>query len=202
MIDYELKKIKEIFARLFVVAVHNKMNLYSFTTALEKSVVVNAIEKDEYTNFLDESIDTLFFSFTGIHFFDEGFGYYNDAYWCGVCYFELFYEIKKSFSYLFLKLPLEKMLEMYKVYHEMDFSQLVEQFRIIEKETTILRLLCKSKGCTLKKISEKTMININTLVRYNSSDELLYKGSFQNIMKLVKYFDVPINLFVEEINNN
>ena len=84
----------------------------------------------------------------------------------------------------------------------MDFSQLVEQFRIIEKETTILRLLCKSKGCTLKKISEKTMININTLVRYNSSDELLYKGSFQNIMKLVKYFDVQINLFVEEINNN
>ncbi len=202
MIDYDYKKLKDIFARIFVLAIHKKVNLYSFTKMLERSFFVKALEKNTYSSIFEDPIEDIFFSFTGIHAYDDSFGYLNDAYWAGVCYFDLFYELKKPFSYLFLKLPFKKMLDMYNVYHEMDFSSLVEEFNRLEKETTILRLLCKSKGCTLKKISENTLININTLVRYNSSDELLYKGSFQNIIKLVNYFDTPINLFVEKIDNN
>ena len=61
----------------------------------------------------------------------SGFGIYNDAYWCGYSYFELQQRLKKPFSYLFLKLPLSKMMDIYPIFHEMDFSALLEFF---EKE--------------------------------------------------------------------
>ena len=52
----------------------------------------------------------------------------------------------------------------------------------------------------MKKISEKTGIGLPTLSKYNSSDSALYKGSFQNIVRIANYFRAPTNLFVEHID--
>ena len=63
-------------------------------------------------------------------------------------------------------------------------------------EKTILRLLCERKRCSLNDISKATTLSLSTLKKYNSSDELLYKASFQNISKLINYFEVSYLLFV------
>ena len=88
---------------------------------------------------------------------------------------------------------------MYDVYHEMDFSSLLEQFNKLDKEKTILRALCEERGCSISKLSNETKINKATLSKYNSSDNALYKGSFQYLYKLGNYFDIPLSLFAKTL---
>ncbi len=198
MNNYELKDIKETFCRLFVLAVSRKMNMTSFTNLLMKSDFISSIEKGYYVEVVNKRIEKLFYEISYSYISeDDSYGVYNDAYWCGSAYFSLYLKLHKSFSYLFLKLPFKDLMDLYPIYHEMDVTSLEELFIKKEKEKTIIRLLCEMKGCSLSKLSESTGININTLSKYNANDENLYKGSFQNVVKLVNYFDVPINLFVK-----
>lgn len=200
MNNYDLDKVKDIFSRLFVLAIKVEMNLYSFTSLLERSIFIRYIEENKYNDYFNNSVDDIFFNITGLHSFIDSYGIFNDAYWSGKMYFDLFLNLKKSFSYLFLKLPLIKMLDLYNVYHEMDFSSLVDFFMEKGKEKTILKLLCINKHSTLTIVSSNTKIPLNTLKKYSLSDDILYKGSFQNIMKIKKYFDVPTSLFLETID--
>ena len=201
MNKYLIYDIKETFCRYFVVAIHNKVNLTAFTDYLASSDYLRNIEKGYLTDLSDISVEEGYHSIVGNNIAkDDSFGIYNDAYWCGYCYFELFLMLRKPFSYLFLKLPLEKMLDLYNVYHEMDISQLVDYFHDKEKEETILRLLCKRYRCSINKLSKATGISVNTLNKYRSSDQSLYNASFQNIYKISVFFKTPISLFVEELH--
>ena len=201
MNKYLIYDIKETFCRYFVIAIHNKMHLTAFTDYLANSDYVKNIEKGYLTDISDISVEEGYHSIVGNNIAkDDSFGIYNDAYWCGYCYFELFLMLRKPFSYLFLKLPLEKMLDLYNVYHEMDISQLVDYFHDKEIEETILRLLCKRYRCSINKLSKATGISVNTLNKYRSSDQSLYNASFQNIYKISVFFKTPISLFVEELH--
>ena len=198
--NYSLGKIRESFCRLFVIGILSKMNLNSFTTLLERSDFVNEIETKNYDRVDSSSLEDLFFNFTKMNLHeDNSRGIYNDAYWCGYIYFELHLRMNKPFSYLFLKLPLSKLLDMYPVYHEMDITQVEECITSIDKDNTIVKLLCKKKKTTLAKLSKETGISINTIKKYASGDEHLYAASFQNIVKISRCFDTPLSLFVEKL---
>jgi hypothetical protein len=188
--------VKETFARLFVMAVQNEINFLAFTASLERSAFANLIEEDVYDDYFNTPLTRIFFDITKMHIEkDESFGIYNDAYWCGYSYFELQQRLKKPFSYLFLKLPLSKMMDIYPIFHEMDFSALLEFFEKEKDKKTILRALCEQRHCSLSKLSASTGINQATLSKYNADDEALLKGSFQNVYKISKYFNVPVSLF-------
>ena len=199
MIDFDIKIVKCTFVRLFVLALGNDMHPTAFTHALEKSEFLQKIEADKYDDYFNKPVLDVFEAVTGNKLSeDNGFGIYNDAYWSAVSYFDLHLKTNKPFSYLFLKLPLEKMLDMYDVYHEMDFSSLLERFNELEKEKTILRALCEEKHVSLSKISKGTGISVNTLMKYNASDNALYKASFQNVIEIATFLEVPLSLFKEK----
>ena len=196
MSNLDLRMAKETFARLFVMAIQNEINFLAFTSSLERSVFANLIEEDVYDDYFNTPLTRIFFDITKMHIEkDESFGIYNDAYWCGYSYFELQQRLKKPFSYLFLKLPLSKMMDIYPIFHEMDFSALFEFFEKEKDKKTILRALCEQRRCSLSKVSASTGIDQATLSKYNADDEALLKGSFQNVYKISKYFNVPVSLF-------
>ena len=199
MID--LRSAKELFARLFVLAFQNKVNLLSFTIALSKSELIKKLELKEYDDYFNKDLTDIFFDITGNRI-NEGssYGIYNDAYWCGYSYFELQLRTQKPFAYIFLKLPLTKMADIYTIYHEMDFSSLLEYFVRLSKEKTILRLLCERRETSLTKVSHGTGIGLATLAKYNGCDAAIYKASFQNIIRISEYFDCPISLFIQRIS--
>ena len=198
MNDYELDDLRETFSRLFVLAVRNKINFKSFTNMLSNSSFIEAIEKDKYNDLFNKPIEALLFLITGFEAKeDNSYGIYNDAYWCGQNYFDLHIKTKKPFVYIFLKLPLDELMNVYSIFHEMDFTSLLEHFHRKEKEKTILRILCEEKRCSLNDLCKATSLSINTLRKYNSSDNNLYNASFQNIAKLIWYFDVNYLLFKE-----
>lgn len=188
--------LRETFSRLFVIAVNNKMNLSSFSYQLERSEFIKKIEDGKYDDYFNKSLISIFNDITGITINDDSsYGVYNDAYWCGYSYFEIFLRIKKSFSYIFLKLPLVKMMDIYPIYHEMDISSLLDLFAKQEQEKTILRALCEQNRISLPKLSTSTGIGLATLSKYNADDKALYNASFQNIIQIAHYFNVPINMF-------
>lgn len=196
MSNLDLRMAKETFARLFVMAIQNEINFLAFTSSLERSVFANLIEEDVYDDYFNTPLTRIFFDITKMHIEkDTSFGIYNDAYWCGYSYFELQQRLKKPFSYLFLKLPLSKMMDIYPIFHEMDFSALLEFFEKEKDKKTILRALCEQRRCSLSKVSASTGINQATLSKYNADDEALLKGSFQNVYKISKYFNAPVSLF-------
>lgn len=200
MNSYEEKDVRETFCRLFVLAVSREMNMYSFTHFLAKSDFVNSIEKGYFIDVVNKRIEQLFFEICQNSLAeDDSYGVYNAAYWCGEAYFYLFNKLRKSFSYIFIKLPFEKLIDLYDVFHEMDYSSLLEYFTKHEKDKTILRSLCEQKRCSISKLSKAINISVNTLSKYNASDEALYKGSFQNIIKIQTYFDCPVSLFIEQL---
>ena len=47
------------------------------------------------------------------------------------------------------------MFQYFPIYHEMDISSLVSYFISLNKEKTILRILCENKKCSLNEISKK-----------------------------------------------
>ena len=192
--------VKELFARLFVMAVQNKINLSSFTYLLERSEFIQKVERGRYDPYFNKPLVEIFFDVTGNRVtHDDSFGIFDDAYWCGFSYFEIYERTGKPFSYLFLKLPLVELMDLYGVYHEMDVSSLAELFQQREKKKTILRLLCEQNGISLAQLSAGTGIALSTLSKYNASDNALYRASFQNIMAICKAFDAPISLFLQRI---
>jgi len=196
MSNLDLRMAKETFARLFVMAVQNEINFLAFTASLERSAFANLIEEDVYDDYFNTPLTRIFFDITKMHIEkDESFGIYNGAYWCGYSYFELQQRLKKPFSYLFLKLPLSKMMDIYPIFHEMDFSALLGFFEKEKDKKTILRALCEQRHCSLSKLSASTGISQATLSKYNADDEALLKGSFQNVYKISKYFNAPVSLF-------
>jgi len=197
--NYSIGRTREAFCRLFVIGILNKINPNSLTAFLERSEYVNDIENKRYDKADSTNLEDLFLDLTKMELHeDNSFGVYNDAYWCGYVYFNLHMMMKKPFSYLFLKLPLDKLLDMYPLYHEMDITQ-VEQYIKSHEEETIIKLLCKKKRMSLTKLATSTGVSINTIKKYASDDKNLYAGSFQNIAKIAKCFDVPLSLFVEEL---
>ena len=195
--------LKETFARIFVIAVNNKMNLSSFSYQLERSEFIRKIEEGKYDDYFNKSLISIFNDITGITVNDDNsFGVYNDAYWCGYSYFEIFLRTKKSFSYILLKLPLVKMMNIYPIYHEMDISSLLEYFAEQEQKKTILRALCEQSKVSLPKLSAATGIGLATLSKYNADDKALYNASFQNIFLIAHCFNVPINLFANILKHD
>lgn len=192
---------KEQFARLFVIAVQNKMNLDAFTHFLERSKFVEKIEAGGYDEYFNQDLEYIFFDVTENRIGIElSYGVFDDAYWAGSMYFELFQRMHKPFAYLFAKLSLPKMMDMYPIFHEMDYSALEDQFLLVARKKTILRILCDQKGCSIPKLSKAIGISAPTLSKYASSDDALYNGSFQTIMKIAKFFGAHTSLFLKSVD--
>ena len=115
-------------------------------------------------------------------------------------YFRLFSWFNRSFEYLFLYWPLSSFLERYGVYHEMDFSNLRNDFLSRVKETPLLKMLAKARRIKLTDISKLTGINANTIEKYCQDDRYLSAASYQTIYKLATLFDVKETIFASNLS--
>lgn len=187
---------EEYFSRLFVLCKLHKINMRSFTIALltYKNIEISF----EYSEI--KSLCDLFNDITNIHITkDESFGIYDDAYWCGKAYCFINEKTKKPLNYILLKMPFDKLINYYHLYHEMDYSQILDVFLEESRKHSILSLLCDIKGYSLPHISKISGISLSTLKKYSSDDKYLYKASFNKIYSLLNVFDVDPSIFADKI---
>lgn len=188
------------FSRIFVLAVDSFIHPQVITDILSKSSLVKDMELGNYSELTNNSPLQLFKYYFNTPVFEDNSLYdFNDAYWCGYIYMNIFYKYNKPFSYIFLKLPLSKLLDMYHVYHEMDITSVYEVFEELMLKDTILSLLLIKHSYKLSELSSLTDISINVLKKYKNSDINLYAGSFKNIHRIATVLNEPDNLFLENI---
>lgn len=121
--------------------------------------------------------------------------------WFGEIYTRLFFTFNKSFSFIFLYLPISEAEKIYPLYHEMDFSQVIDYFAKLIKQETIMTLLLKKHKLSARELSILTGINYNTIVSYARDNDVIYNAKFDSIFKISQILDVNINIFAKSINN-
>lgn len=124
-----------------------------------------------------------------------------DITWISEAYFRLFYKYNKSFSYIFLYIPVYKMLDLFTIYHEMDWTQLYSYFEYVVKSKSLLKKILESNRLSINKLSQLTGISPNTLISYQN-DNRLKEAKFEYIYKLSNALELDINIFVDKLNNN
>lgn len=167
---------------------------------LLKSEIIKDFEQSD-ESFLNEPLEYIYMNIYEMEPPLELFGRFNNCfYWVSEVYIRLFFKYKKSFSYLFLILPLKKCIEMFEIYHQMDFSQTYKEFEKYMEQYKILPMLIKKNNLTMKKLAKLTNINYNSIDAYCRSDLKLFGASFENIISLSKALDVNINIFLNKLN--
>ena len=192
--------IEDMFCNLFYLAGKYGVRKENFTIQLSKSNFAIEVEKGDYNSAYNESVIDVFNGMLDSYLSSEDIDdEWNDYYWVGKAYFYIQDVTHKSFCYIFMKLPFEVLHKMFDLYHEMDMSHTLEVFYECEKQTTILKELCKRRKMSINKLSEETNIPVSTLTKYRKSDEALYKANFRNIYILSRFFDMPETLFLDSI---
>ena len=190
---------EDIVNRLAAVITFGLDNLYSFNAIeehIQASSFINDLENNEYNieSKIEEIVESVFnvklnaeadISFRGLFIAES--------------YFKLFLYFNKSFEYLFLYWPLSFFVEKYDIYHEMDFSNLKNDFELKVKETPLLKKLALKKNIKIVEISKLTGINEFTIDKYSRDDKYLYEASHSNIYKLATLFSVKENMFVSSL---
>ena len=117
--------------------------------------------------------------------------------WITQVYFFLIDKFNISFELLFGYLPIKKMKDMFKLYHEMDNSALASYLKSEINRKNPLKLFLSLKNMSLKTLSEITEISLSTLSSYSQGKRSLKSMSFENGIKISKALNIkPTSLLI------
>ena len=123
---------------------------------------------------------------------------FSPHYWIGEMYIKIFLRYKVNFQTIFEYLPIQKMHELYPLYHEMDIVQFYAYFELERKKSTFVIFL-KEKGMTLKELSQKTNISISTLKALKEGKREFSNLKSSYLEKIAHYLDVEMTSLLENI---
>lgn len=121
--------------------------------------------------------------------------------WLGEAYTKLFFRYHKAIYYIFLYFPIEEMISIYGLYHEMDWTQLYSLFEKRVSEVPLLKKLLIKRNLSANKLSSLTGISLNTINYYCLDDNHLYEAKYSYIDSIALALKVNSNVFLKEIHN-
>lgn len=122
---------------------------------------------------------------------------YNQCLWASEAYLRIQGESHLTFETIFLYLPIGKMYDLFSVYHEMDFSQIVQYFMSLTEKKTVFALLLDKFKYSIKDISETTNIPYATLFSLKQGHRDMKKTSVEVVNKLANIFRVRLETLAE-----
>lgn len=201
----EVSKIIDYFSYIFFFGLENQYSKGVIENRIADSENVKTMENEGEANFLYTSSITK--EISKIYQIEEAnikiepfLSLDTISMWVAEAYLRLFFKYHKSFEYLFLYIPLERMIDMFDVYHEMGWGHLFDYFEKVTIEKSLLRLALSKKHLSINKLSILTGISGSTLTTY-LSNKRLKEAKFENIFRIAHALDVGLNIFAEKVNN-
>ena len=195
MIDtIELQPLKSKFAslisRLYTDA---KFPIENINESLIRSDLLDCFENNHPEIFLRMSIEEMSEKLGAgkIKFSEER---NEELYWSGLQYMNIFFNKMIPLKQLLLLVPINSMIDKFKIYHEINDIEVLKAFDSFSK-TNILKSLRKQSGKSIRELSYLTDIPENSLKRYEKSNNFLFNASFENIHSLRNYFKVDSSMF-------
>lgn len=124
---------------------------------------------------------------------------YDEFGWAGNTYVHLFLAMNVTFEALFNIIPIKKMLDLYKIYHEMSFSQILEYAKGVI-DSSILDVIMKNKSWTNEKLARETNINLATIkaLRYGYRD--IRKTEADKLLSLSRALNIKMETLLPDIH--
>ena len=122
---------------------------------------------------------------------------YTMSLWASESYIRIQNYTKLSFEAIFLYMPLEYMYSLFPVYHEMDFSHIINLFLEKEKEKSVLEILCEKFGYKTKDVAKLTHIPYDTINSLKLRRRCFRKTNVEIAYKLASLFRVRIETISE-----
>lgn len=122
---------------------------------------------------------------------------YNQCLWAAESYLRIQYATKLTFECIFLYMPISKMYGYFNLYHEMDFSQIVDEFKRLYSMTSVFSLALQKRGISLKQLSDITGISYDTLSSLKSRRRDISKVGVDVVSKLSKALHMRIETISE-----
>lgn len=163
------------------------------------SQVINELEKSNVTLIAFSSMERIYSGVFPEHENNFVFNPYDAFGWSGYVYIHLFLKIKITIEALFFLIPLEEMLRLYPLYHEMSISQ-IEGFVFGLLKYSMLDVVMKAKKMSNKELSNKTGISISTInaLRYKKRD--IDKLEAHKLMLIAHILNVKIETLLQSID--
>lgn len=121
----------------------------------------------------------------------------TECMWAAEAYLRIQGETRLTFEAIFLWLPIKKMFELFPLYHEMDFSQIIQEFMIRQMEKSIFAILLWKFGYSVREVEEKTGIPYETLYSLKRRRRDIKKVNVEVVSALAKLFRVRIDTIAE-----
>ena len=152
------------------------------------------LENNEVETFLKTPFETIFKKvFLKEAYIDYSLPLISEYIWAGEMYITIALNENIPLQRLFLLMPISVMLSLFNPYHEMNNYQLVKRYIDEYDKKSVLKLLAKEKGLSIREVAALTAISQKTLQSY-LDNEKLFRASINNIYLLSNFFSVPICL--------
>ena len=188
----------DLLERVLSVAYHNKYSNRMVERAVSYSPFFQKIEKekDEYASIINDA------SLVTSLFYDENINLisiptYNQCLWAAESYLHIQQETRLTFEAIFLYIPIDVMYNYFPLYHEMDFTQIVEEFKRLYKKRSVLDILIENYKYSVKYIADNIGVSCDTLYSYKQRRRDIKKMSAESAYLLANTFKVRVETILE-----
>lgn len=122
---------------------------------------------------------------------------YNQCLWSAEAYLRIQGFTQLTFEAIFLYIPINKMYHFFTIYHEMDFSQIIQEFTTLYEQKSALSLLIDKYKYSITDISKITNIPTVTLYSLKQRRRNIKKVSVEAIKSIADIFNVRIETLAE-----
>lgn len=122
---------------------------------------------------------------------------YKECMWIAESYMRIQQQTRLTFEAIFLYIPIKKMYEYYQLFHEMDFSQIVDEFSSLYEKESALSLLLSRFDYSVKYVSRKTGIPYDSLFSYKQRRRDIKKINADSACLLSSILKVRVETLLE-----
>ena len=122
---------------------------------------------------------------------------YNQCMWAAEAYLRIQGDTRLSFEAIFLYIPITKMFDYFPLYHEMDFSHIINEFKRLFQKQSVLSVLIKNYNYPIKYVSDCAGLSYDTLYSYKQRRRNIKKMSAETAYALASLFKVRMETLLE-----
>ena len=198
--DYLMKYIDTI-GQLFGRAIKEGYSYLHIERRIAYSQFVDELEKSNVTSISFVTADELYKDLFPDSPNNEKYIYnpYDVFGWLGFIYIHLFFKYQITFELIFIVLPIEKAMSLYKLYHDRDITNLYEAFEESVRYYYLNEII-RYRDRSTKQLSEMTGVSFSTIqaLRYKKRD--INKTEIKTLLKLSNALNVKITSLIENLN--
>lgn len=198
--DY-VSKYMDVMSYLIGRSYHDGYSFDYIEKTISYSLLINELEKSNITLIAFTSVEKLYSDIFSNSVNDYVFDVYNIFGWVGYSYINLFLSLNITFEVLFSIISIKEMLNLYNLYHEMDFVHLLNHAKE-QMRHSLIDVFMKRKKISNKSLSEKTQIPVSTInaLRYGNRD--ISKLEADKLLKLSQILKVKMESLLPDIHLN